>query len=228
MNPIWTHAVMGRKKQSGPWWLAGDAPAPLAAYQPLGAASQAASYTNIANPGVYTVVPTVEPAWSGTDGWIFSGSQYMDTTLAISPWTTKTVLCRFSNATVQGDGTLVGVTQTTSAIMLIPNSAVGGGSHVARIGRAPTYYAPPLTQGVLGASAQNGYVNGVLDGKVCNPYTGGTTKTVHIGCLWAGTAPTGGTYFIGHIQAVVMYDYELTADQMAAVSAAMAALQKGF
>lgn len=224
MNPIWTHAIVGRKKQGGPWWLAGDAPAPLAAYQPLGAASQAASYINLANPGVYTVVPTVDPAWSGTDGWIFSGSQYMDTTVVIAPWTTKSVLCRFSNATVQGSGTLLGVMQTTSAIMLTPNIGVNGGSHTARIGRAPTYYPPAMTEGVLGASAQNGYANGVLDGKVCNPYTGGTTKSVYIGCLWSGTAPTGGTHFIGHIQAVVMYDYELTEGQMAAVSAAMAAL----
>ena len=224
MNPIWTHAVIGRKKQGVPWWLAGDAPAPLAAYQAIGAESQAASYIKLANPGVYTITPTVAPSWSSTNGWTFSGAEYMNTTLVIFPWTTKSVLCRFSNATVQGDGTLVGVTQAAGAIMLIPNSAYGGGSHVARIGRAPTYYAPPLTQGVLCASAQNGYVNGVLDGKACNPYTGGTLKTVHIGCLWAGTAPTAGTYFIGNIQAVALYDYELTADQMAAVSAAMAAL----
>ena len=144
MNPIWTNAVKSRKKQGGPWWLAGDAPAPLAAYQSIGAASQAASYTNLANPGVLDAVTVVAPAWNSTDGWVFSGSQYMNTGVVLSPWTTKSVLCRFSNATVQGDGTLVGITQSTGAIMLIPNSAFGGGSHVARIGRAPTYYAPPL------------------------------------------------------------------------------------
>lgn len=226
MNPIWTHAVIGRKKQGVPWWLAGDAPAPLAAYQAIGAESQAASYINLANPGVYTITPTVAPSWNSTDGWVFSGSQYMNTNCIISPFTTKSVLCRFAYAAPLSDGAVVGVrhsTATTAMLGVIPNSSFYGGSKSAWLGRSPTYYAPAMTEGVLGLSGRNGFVNGLSVGKTSNSYTGANTRPTYIGCIMA-TDPLPNTYFIGNIQAVALYDYELTADQVAAVSAAMAAL----
>lgn len=57
------------------WWLAGDVPAinAKAAYQPLKAASLAASYINKAIPGTNDAVAVVAPEWNADDGWVFNG-----------------------------------------------------------------------------------------------------------------------------------------------------------
>ena len=68
-----------------PWYLAGGAPAPIAAYQPKGAASLAASYVNLANPGTYDAAPGVAPTHASATGWTFNGNtQYLTTNVATS------------------------------------------------------------------------------------------------------------------------------------------------
>src|SRR4030042_266315 len=63
------------------WWLAGGISAAncLAAYQPKGAASYAASKVNLANPGTYDAVDGVAfPTWAAATGWTFNGvAQYL-------------------------------------------------------------------------------------------------------------------------------------------------------
>lgn len=53
---------------AAPWYLAGGAPTPIAVYQPKGAASLAASYVNLANPGTYDAAADVPgygaPTWT--------------------------------------------------------------------------------------------------------------------------------------------------------------------
>ena len=60
----------------------------LAAYQAIGAASQAASYLNLNNPGTNDLtVPSVAPGWTSGGGWSFlaASQQYMETgALALS------------------------------------------------------------------------------------------------------------------------------------------------
>jgi hypothetical protein len=51
----------------GRWYLAGGAPAPLVAWQPIGAASQAASYAPVVGSLAASAVGT--PGWSATAGW---------------------------------------------------------------------------------------------------------------------------------------------------------------
>jgi hypothetical protein len=51
----------------GRWYLAGGAPAPLVAWQPIGAASQAASYAPVVGSLAASAVGT--PGWSATTGW---------------------------------------------------------------------------------------------------------------------------------------------------------------
>jgi len=50
-----------------PWYLAGGAPAPLVAWQPIGAASQAASYTPVV--GAIAASAVGSPSWSAAGGW---------------------------------------------------------------------------------------------------------------------------------------------------------------
>ena len=54
------------------WWLAGGISASdcIAAYQPKGAASYAASLININNPGTRNLTNTgIDPSWDATNGW---------------------------------------------------------------------------------------------------------------------------------------------------------------
>ena len=62
-----------------PWWLSGGISAAncIAAYQPKGAADLAASYVNLANPGTYNAAPGVAPTWAAADGWTFGGTNYL-------------------------------------------------------------------------------------------------------------------------------------------------------
>lgn len=74
-----TGYVLGRGAGSAAnWWEAGGATNCVAAYQPKGAASLAASYVNLANPGVFDAAPGVAPTWDAATGWSFNGStQYL-------------------------------------------------------------------------------------------------------------------------------------------------------
>lgn len=74
---------------SGWWDNLGAISGCLAAYQPIGAASLAASYTNKANPGTYDVGVGVDPAFDAATGWSFNGTtQYLYAPLALGAnWT---------------------------------------------------------------------------------------------------------------------------------------------
>jgi hypothetical protein len=57
------------------WWLSGSIPAAncIAAYQPKGAASYAASKVNLANPGTYNATDGAAfPSWDTAVGWTFA------------------------------------------------------------------------------------------------------------------------------------------------------------
>ena len=71
--------LLGVGKKAGDWWLSGDISAAncIAAYQPKGVASYAASKINLANPGTYNLEDagdTSVPSWNGATGWNFDGS----------------------------------------------------------------------------------------------------------------------------------------------------------
>ncbi len=82
-----------------PWWLAGGIPqsACVAAYQPKGAASYAASLVNLANPGTYNAAAGNAPDWDASNGWMFvkANSNYLKTN--INPVDGWSVTVRYSN-----------------------------------------------------------------------------------------------------------------------------------
>ena len=81
-----------------PWWLAGGIPAQscIIAYQAVGASSQAASYTNLANPGLYTAVPTSAPSWDNTAGFIFANKN-LDTNYTLPQTLNMAFIVRISD-----------------------------------------------------------------------------------------------------------------------------------
>ncbi len=86
------------------WWEAGGAPAPVWVYTPKGAASLAASYSNLANPGTYDANPQVAPAWDAGTGWTSDGTKWLlAPSLTYAADQSQVLLVRFSG--VSGNGT---------------------------------------------------------------------------------------------------------------------------
>lgn len=197
-----------------PWWLAGGVAAAnaVAVYQPKGAASLAASYVNLANPGTSDAAPGTAPTFDAATGWTFAAasSQYLTTGVTGNKqnWT---YLVRYSNAS--GSGIVFG---SLEAIKLWgPRVTIG------RIYYGATFF----DRGAMPAAAiycQSGpdrYLDGASDGTFAAQSFTGTTQ------LEIGRA-TGITtlYFSGNVQAVAIYNTTLTSTQVGLISAAMAAL----
>ena len=94
------------------WWDAdGTISGCVAAYQPIGAASLAASYSNLQNPGTYDAAPGTAPTFLAATGWTFNAAtpQYLNTGVVPSSlnWT---VIVRYS-----GNNSLVAQVGAVSA-----------------------------------------------------------------------------------------------------------------
>lgn len=211
---------LGRSRAGAatPWYLAGGAPMPVAAYQPIGAASLAASYVNLANPGTYDAAPGVAPTWASGTGWTFNGStQYLTT--GIYPSSAYSVLVRYSNSAVPQWGYLFG-SVSPRYFGVRPIMPEGSPNWIVDYLWSVTEYkvGPGLAAGVLGLCANGGCRNGVLDSTVSGTFAANTMQ-MGLGGLGNGTQ-----LYAGRIQAVAIWSSTLTEAQVAAVSAAMAAL----
>lgn len=200
------------------WWEAGGAPTPLVVYQPKGAASLAASYVNLVNPGTYDAAPGAAPGWSSGTGWVFSGAEYLLTTLVPtfsggqSVWA---MLVRFSGANTDG-GTLSGEFTPGARFDLVARQpyqdkhSYGNGDVV--------LVEPRLDSGVMAIAGTQGYLNGVADGAAIA--AGYTTTATQIGI---GARGDGTDFYVGDILAVAIWDTSTGhATWMPAVSAAVA------
>lgn len=202
-----------------PWFRASGAPLPVAVYQPLGAASLDASYINLVNPGTYDAAPGVTPTLDAS-GWAFSGTKYLLS--GIVPTAATTAICRFSNASGVGSRAVFGIALSAANPRFFVRVREGtdrryayGPNNLLKAGGA-------LTSGVVALAAADAYLNGTYDGSVPPGTWLTASQAMAIGA--ERTATTFQSYFIGHIQALVIYHSILTASQVAAVSAAMAAL----
>ena len=205
-----------------PWWLAGGVAAgnAVAVYQPKGAASLAASYVNLANPGTYDAAPGVAPTWASGTGWTFNGSsQYLTTgvlgTSAIS------LIIRFSDASggLITFGAAIEIGGPAKYILWRPRS--NGNDRVIFLGTGEVrVVGGALVSGAYGYAGTTVYYNSISDGTLASPTL--PSLAIFIGALNFNGIPT--QYGAIKVQAVAIYSATLTAPQVAAVSAAMAAL----
>ena len=197
------------------WWLSGGISAAncIAAYQPKGAASYAASKINLANPGTYDLQEYNSPSWDSTNGWGVGGSSgYFDT--GITPASTWSVAVRYSNET-NNSAWLFGLYEDA-------NTAYGIRPYegVSYFSGPKTTVAPELSSGVLIMANRNGYRNGILDTASISAMVGEPTISVYLlRRNYSNTAP-----MTGYIQAFAIYNTTITAPQASALSTAMAAL----
>jgi hypothetical protein len=204
--------------QVDPWWLSGGIPAAncIAAYQPKGAASLAASYVNLANPGTYNAAPGVAPTWDAVNGWIFDGiSQYLKG--PIVDQLTGSFVIRFSNITNAG---YIGGWNGTAGIRfgISPNLSASGVRY--RCGSYDGNVLPVALSGIFSLS-DKGYRNGNADTTAFTISSSFSLLCV-IGALWTGAAASN--YCAEYVQAASFYSIKLSPAQEMALNTAMAAL----
>ena len=202
------------------WYTAPAGTTCVAAYDAVGAASLADSYTNEANPGTYTAAPGVAPTWAYGTGWTFNGTTQYLTTGAV-PASGWSMLVRYSGGPTTGNHIVAGAYSSTvvdTRFYLAPSYNVaglgvlyGGGGYV-RV-------APALAAGVIGIANRTGYRNGASEG------------TTHL--AWSGVAPGGVNigaanhnlgvrdFTAANVQAVAIYSGSLTLADVVAIGAAM-------
>lgn len=214
-------AVLGRSAGSAavPAWLAGGInPANcVAAYQPIGAASLAASYVNLANPGTYNAAPGVAPTWAAATGWTSDGTQYLTT--GIVPAAGWSAIVRFSNRAAV-DRYLFGIIRTNARFTISPS--LGYGPVRYSYGSAARETSPGLTSGILAIAGADCYRNGAADGTGAGVFSGAAVAMMIFGYSTNGSNVAA--IFAGSIQALYIYNTTLSALQNAEVSVAMAAL----
>jgi hypothetical protein len=188
----------------------------LVAYQPKGAASLAASYTNLGTSGATNdAAPGDAPTFDTSTGWTFNGtSDYLTT--ALNPNVAYTMLVQFTDGVTSGDRCVCGCYD--AAGFLIQSHT--GGNHDYHNG-ASLSIAGGVTSGNLGFSNKTAYRDGSAE-----------TGTIGAGdpsalAIFIGALNLGGgaaQFFEGKIQAFGIWETSLSAGQVATKAAAMAAL----
>jgi len=217
-----------RAAAAGPvWWDPDDEGlATLVAYQPKGAASLAASYTNRANPGTFDAIATLSlPTWDAVNGWTFDGlTQYLDSGLAGA--NTYSMIVRYSG-TIPSTSAVAGLTIGIQVRLNIYPKYTNNNTYL-RAGGSSTTVAPAgFATGNFAVTPAQGYWNGAIFGAALgDAYVGATAALIALGAhrTILGAAPAPGNYWPGSIQALAVYNATLTGAQVAAVYAAMAAL----
>jgi hypothetical protein len=192
----------------------------VAAYQAKGAASLAASYVNLANPGTNDAAPGSAPTFDTSYGWDFNGSSNYLTT-GIIPTVSYSALVRFSDGGT-GDEYLLGTFNASDSKIfgLRPTNPGAARNHF----NAGDLFVSGgrITSGVMGLAGKTGYLNGVSCGTI-----GAGTSTwdagIYIGARNNDGFAVGG-YCSAKIQAIAIYSTTLDATQVGEITANMNAL----
>ena len=202
-----------------PWWKVAGKTC-VAAYQPKGAASLAASYVNLANPGTYDAAPGVAPTWAAETGWGFlAPGKYLDT--GVVPASGWSMFVRFSSSMLFGDVYLCGMGIDAQNVFYLTHNFVATGVNYGN-GTVLGAIAPPLANGVIGVAGVKAYRNGVAEpGSMSGTIL--TAVSIYIG-LFNYNGTTYGSNPSANILALSIYSGTLTDGESATLSAAMAAL----
>lgn len=211
-----------RPKASGvvPWYLAGgvDIANCIAAYQPKGATSYAASLVNLAHPGTNdaTAAAGADPGWSAAAGWDGATGKYLKTGIT-GTIGVMTAIVRYTNAA--STETPFGTTQSNAFFAIVPN--YGTTSVYFLIIAATRVIATPSVNGVAAIAGLQGYLDGAASGAAV---TGTSLTSVELYVMGANNGAGTASRFEGQVQAIAFYSTTLTGPQIAAITTAMNAL----
>lgn len=204
---------------SGWWNNNGAFSGCIAAYQPKGAASYAASKVNLTGDATYNAVdPAGAVGWNTTDGWIGGSSKYISTGYVISD-ISHSVFIRFTDAPSAATG-IVGTynAANASSLYIRPNSSFTTFYYYA----SNSFTTLLTTAGTLGLAGKDCYKNGSDIGDLSQTGTSAGPHPLFIFAINLNGSP--GQYFTGKIQAFALYSVTLTTSQAADLHTAMAAL----
>lgn len=195
----------------------------VAAYQAKGAASLAASYVNLANPGTYDAAPGDAPTFDTTTGWAFPGANKYLTTGIVPNGGAYTGIVRFINGALASYA-YFGTQSSAGTIFAIFSNVGAPAGHYYNNGGSSYRKTPHIGSGVLAVAGYNAaYRNGTAEtGTINEAWSGTLTHALYIGAR--NNAGTTDQYCNANILAVAIYSTTLDATQVAEVSAAMAAL----
>lgn len=206
----------------GGWWEpATGSFTCVAAYQAKGAASLAASYVNLANPGTNTAAPGVAPDFDTAYGWDFNGSS-MYLTTGLIPTTDWSAIVRFSDGGTASNY-LFGVQNVdTGAVYGIrPNDGFTALTYY-NAGAGGTGGGSAITSGVPAIAGKTAYLNGSFHAAI-SAGAGTWSNPMVVGAR--NQHPFGiSAYTAARIQAIAFYSTTLDATQVGEVTTAMAAL----
>jgi hypothetical protein len=189
----------------------------VAAYQAIGAPSQADSYTDLTGNGKDLQAFGTAPGWSSSNGWEFSGSQALEiATGTINPDEDYSVLVRFSNLTAnQGQAAFLGVF-SGDRWAWFPSDAIG---RIAVYRGSDSYfnYTDPSSgvQGIVGLDFYRDKNN--IDTSADTAYT--TIYDMAIG--GARTTSTIAYKISAYIQAIAFYSTTLSSSDVSDLTDAM-------
>jgi hypothetical protein len=191
-------AALKRRRAAADWWqVAGQTC--VAAYQPIGAASLAASYVNLANPGVNNAAPGVAPTLAA-GGWSFAtaSSQYLNTLLL--PDVGWSMVIRYSNVTFPSNVSYLAGTRYSNnrfyiALVNTPSIVYGYGNTLT-VNRSNS-------NGVAGVVGGTGYFNGSAESGALI-WVSAPNETLLIGVGRSSSGALEG-YLSGTIAAVAIY-----------------------
>lgn len=204
------------------WWLEGSISAAncIAAYQPKGAASYAASKVNLANPGTYDAVDgAAYPSWGASTGWTGNGtSQYIDTGVVIANGWSAIIRLAMSGALL-GRAFSVNTEGLVKSFGIAPrwtnNSAYfnyGGYAGVSFTG----------TSGVFAITGETGcYIDGVDVANTKSAYSDINTRPLYV---LAGNEGSAVAFWAGSVLAMAIYDISLSSTQVGLLTTSMNAL----
>jgi len=224
-------AGMRKAAVSADWWLpAGITQSDLVqVFQPKGAASYATSLSDLSGNGNNASTISA-PAWNATDGWIFSGTEYLDSNVVPVNDGTWSVFVRYSDASTTEDSFLVGLLGNAGGVLqarfrieldfdtsnriLILNS---GDFYYQAVSQEPT-------SGVIGfAGGTPHHSNPSISFTAQSPLTYDLANDSY----YIGAASNFGSatkFAYAKMQAIAVYNKTLSAAQVSALSASMEAL----
>lgn len=204
------------------WWLSGGVSSAnaIAVYQPKGAASLAASYINLANPGTYDAAPGVAPTLDA-DGWVFNGStQYLDSGVipSVGAWSIIVALSGTDtsqlNQVVSG-----GQSSSNNRWNIWPVASIS--YHRYTSGSIDSISATSIISGVMCISGYDFYTDGALE----SSNSGSQVASAYSNYIGArNSSGSADSFFDGKIQALAIYNTTLSGAQIAAITTAINAL----
>jgi hypothetical protein len=197
-----------------PWWWWdpwGQDWCLWAVYQPRGAASLADSLIDLSGNGNDAAIGKA-PSWDAVNGWGFDGNTtYLTTAFTPDIDQSQSVVVRYSGFTSNHDEVLFG----GYIDWYLNIRANSNGTEVSYGNGAEAAQAPGLAAGNLAVAGDQGYRNGAADGGTIAPAGEGACAPIYIGAN--NNNGVADSFAEVYIQALVIFDCTLPADEMAAL-----------